>query len=137
MRPDASTFIADRTAAEPTRERVPAPTLRRHGVRIAFTAAVFACPLLTACAWLDRSEMSELRPIGPDRFLFVAQTGLFRTSDPQGRAEAERLGWLREWLDLHAMCPAGYRILTRDAAVLLEAPIGVPIEAVSYKGQCR
>jgi hypothetical protein len=105
-------------------------------------------PLLSACVSLllsacygiddiDRIELSDFRPVGPDGFHYSAQTTLFYGPGTGTWAENARLRWLADYLDIFGMCPAGYVLLKREAVFRSLSPLGYPTAEVVYEGHCR
>jgi hypothetical protein len=49
----------------------------------------------------------------PDALVFEAKAGAAYPADSES-AEAVRMQWLQDWLDLKGLCPGGYDILRRE-----------------------
>jgi hypothetical protein len=92
---------------------------------------------LTGCTGLDRAELSEFHRTAPDRFLYRASTNYFYVSDSRSWAEGERLRWLETYLELNAICSAGYELTSRRAGFRYASPLGYPVDDIVYEGRCR
>lgn len=70
----------------------------------------------------DRHNNSMLRASyqDPSILVFEARAGAAWPEDSES-AEALRIGWLEQWLDIRGLCGNGYEIIQRDPI-----PIGQP-----------
>jgi hypothetical protein len=92
---------------------------------------------LASCTGLDRAELSEFHRIAPDRFEYRASTNYFYVSDSHSWAEGQRLRWLETYLDLNAICSAGYELTSRRTGLRYASPLGYPVDDIVYEGRCR
>ena len=76
-----------------------------------FTVAV----LLTGCASLDRTRVTQFHPIaGSDDTAFSFVTGASRIdSEDNAKAEVKRMKWLDTWIAENNYCNSGYKITSR------------------------
>lgn len=108
---------------------------------IAMTAMT-AILLLSACTAFDtpetydRHRLSDItlpRNGGGTFFFDVTVNAEF--PDNNAAAEAERMKWLAEWLEVRHMCPAGYEILKKRKFDFMEDnPAG---RDVRYEVKCK
>ena len=114
--------------------------LRRKPPRIHAAPELAGLALLLAvvgCTGLDRAERSQFYRTSPFEFEYRTTTDLFRDPTPVSWAESERLNWLDAFLERYAMCPSGYELVSRQAVVRYQAPLGFPVDDIVYRGHCR
>ena len=100
---------------------------------------LLALTLLTACATVDRPELSSFEPTGIDngvrtfKYRARADSLVYRVDTPTG--EAERIRWLELYLTENSFCPSGYVITSRETVVVSRG-IG-DMHDVFYLGRCK
>lgn len=97
--------------------------------------AVLAFIGLAACDFeaVDRASITDFT-ITPTGFTYSAPADMTRPLDtPEG--EANRMAMLNAYLADNGLCPAGYRITSRNAVVTVQGALGTGYE-VTYTGEC-
>lgn len=116
---------------------VPATGIRRRSAVCLASIALAIALAGTGCTALDRAELSSFHPFSTGRFEYRASTTLFYDASPDGWAEAERLDWLRSFVDTAAICPLGYHIVSRQVVFRYASPLGYSVDDIVYQGICR
>jgi hypothetical protein len=93
--------------------------------------------VLSACGILDRSELSDFTPTGPNSFVYRAGTSYFFTPGANSAAEHTRREWLNQYLRRNDMCDGGYVIVRRDVRFRMTGTLGNPIDDILYYGRCQ
>jgi hypothetical protein len=85
---------------------------------------------LAACSSIDKRALTNFNPQGSTGFVYTAQYGQLFLANDKG-AEAQRLGWLDQYVKSNGLCPNGYRIVSRT-----KQPTNDVMGTLVYKGVC-
>ncbi len=85
---------------------------------------------------LERLASTEFKPISDSVFEYRALASPVLRSEDSSGAEAERLKWLRAYLDENGYCPNGFEITERRAVQLVTGLLGTSYN-IFYGVRCK
>ena len=92
--------------------------------------------LASACASVDRLQMSSFEPMPGQEFRFVADSASLQYPTDSAEGEAVRRAWLEKYLADNGLCPRGYEIVERKPVVTQQTAFG-PAHRIFYRGRCK
>ena len=102
-------------------------------------AAILLPVALSACATVDRPQLSRFEPLGTEagvktfKFTARADPWIYPVDTPAG--EAARMRWLESYATENTFCARGYEVTSRDV-VAIEVGMG-KVHDVFYRGRCK